>query len=373
MRRGVKIWAWLIYLCFLLGMMEASAYLVGRLRPDLFSQWDRFLAELNKNGTRYETFVASGRYSPLTGWQTAPNTEQQELNCLNEPFSASFLGDGRRKSLADEAAAKPRVALFGDSFIEGGELSDADTISSQLFRTFSIPAINYGVGGFGPTQALLRIKEKVSSGDEVEAVVFGIMFENVRRMVNRFRPVYFGNAASAFGFAPFMSGRKIVVAQELKDHHDYLRNAESAFRDDYWSRPALRFPYSVSLVRAVFTEPFKRTRHNKLRGANGWSYAYDYSDVELTENLSFLIESFDAWSRETGKRGLVLFIPQNREDLSSPETLIKGLAQKVAVELAIVRGSEDEWLRYNLNSYCHPSAFGAGMIARAIARWYTQR
>ncbi len=79
---------------------------------------------------------------------------------------------------------------------------------------------------------------------------------------------------------------------------------------------------------------------------------------------------FDKWIRKTNREGLVLFIPDNPEDLSSPANFVKEVAKKVRVGIRIVQGSHDEWEKYNLQPYvCHPSAFGAGMIAREIASW----
>ena len=65
---------------------------------------------------------------------------------------------------------------------------------------------------------------------------------------------------------------------------------------------------------------------------------------------------------------MVLFIPENGKDLSSPKKFVKEVARKVEVDIRIVQGTQDEWEKYNLqpDGGCHPSPFGAGMIARGL-------
>jgi len=249
--------------------------------------------------------------------------------------------------------------------VYGAEISDADTVSSQLFKNFSIPAYNYGVGGFGPVQTLLRIKEKMAQRSEVKLVVFGIMFGNIRRMTNHYRPVLAKNTRNIFGLKPFVKDRKIVPMPIIKQNAAFLHYANSAFSNDYWRRPKAEFPYTFSLAKARLSESGKRLVDKGIRRLNGRPsrpLAYDYADEYLTGNLEFIIGEFDRWAPEAKKNGLVLFIPRNRADLSSPKKFVKEVGRKVKVDVRIVQGAPEEWEKYNLKpeGRCHPSHLELG-------------
>lgn len=80
-----------------------------------------------------------------------------------------------------------RVAAFGDSFVYGNEVADADAWCAVLESSSrGIEVLNYGVGGYGLDQALLRFTHE---GMELhpEVVLIGFAPDDMRRVVNVYR------------------------------------------------------------------------------------------------------------------------------------------------------------------------------------------
>jgi len=80
-----------------------------------------------------------------------------------------------------------RVAVFGDSFVYGNEVGTADSWPTQLEGDdprFEVP--NYGVGGYGADQALLRYRRD-GAVLHPQIVVLGFTPDDLRRVVNVYR------------------------------------------------------------------------------------------------------------------------------------------------------------------------------------------
>ena len=83
-----------------------------------------------------------------------------------------------------------RLACFGDSFTHGSEVSTEDTWAYQLEQRDSrLEVLNFGVGGYGTDQALLRFRHAGLRGAQVALI--GLMPENIGRNVNRYRPLWY--------------------------------------------------------------------------------------------------------------------------------------------------------------------------------------
>ncbi|MCB1182897.1 SGNH/GDSL hydrolase family protein [bacterium] len=87
-----------------------------------------------------------------------------------------------------------RIALFGDSFTHGDDVVYAESWGAQLeagLVAAGQPAevLNFGVGGYGLDQALLRFS-KTGKGFAPDVVVLGFQPENLKRDLNLLRPLY---------------------------------------------------------------------------------------------------------------------------------------------------------------------------------------
>ncbi|MGQ0715414.1 MAG: SGNH/GDSL hydrolase family protein [Gemmatimonadaceae bacterium] len=80
-----------------------------------------------------------------------------------------------------------RVAAFGDSFVYGNEVGNADSWTALIEQDAPrIEALNFGVGGYGVDQAYLRYLVDGESFSP-HVVVMGFISDDLRRLVNVYR------------------------------------------------------------------------------------------------------------------------------------------------------------------------------------------
>jgi lysophospholipase L1-like esterase len=112
-----------------------------------------------------------------------------------------------------------RVALFGDSFIHGHDVSLAESLGPRLEAALAargVPAevLNFGVGGYGIDQAYFRYARDGRKYDP-DVVVEGLQFENVSRHLIVFRLIAFPQSLIPFSKPRFHSeGGALVVANQ---------------------------------------------------------------------------------------------------------------------------------------------------------------
>ena len=80
-----------------------------------------------------------------------------------------------------------RIAAFGNSFVYGNEVEDEAAWPAVMEQMFpDVEVLNYGVGGYGTDQALLRY-EREGADLRPHVVVIGFVPVNLRRTVSVFR------------------------------------------------------------------------------------------------------------------------------------------------------------------------------------------
>jgi hypothetical protein len=107
-----------------------------------------------------------------------------------------------------------RIALFGDSFTHGDDVSFEHSwgaVLEQKMNEAGIPTevLNFGVGGYGIDQAMLRFKEQ-GAAFAPHLVVFGFQPENLKRNRNLLRPLYDPRSG-----LPFAKPRFILTEQGI--------------------------------------------------------------------------------------------------------------------------------------------------------------
>ncbi len=93
--------------------------------------------------------------------------------------------------------------MVGDSYTHGSEVADDDAFPAQLAKILGLSVANHAVGGHGPVQAFLNLKEKIELYPKAKVVILGMMYENIFRMVNSYRPVL-AEKSSAYRFKPYI-------------------------------------------------------------------------------------------------------------------------------------------------------------------------
>ncbi len=104
------------------------------------------------------------QYSSTRGWSITPNL--RDVHCM-PTHPDKFLNTnahglrGRREFSYERTPGQKRVAVFGDSFTFGEEVSDNETYLAYLAEQFPDSEImNFGVRGYGYDQMLLYLKEE---------------------------------------------------------------------------------------------------------------------------------------------------------------------------------------------------------------------
>jgi len=107
-----------------------------------------------------------------------------------------------------------RIALFGDSFTHGDDVPYEHSFGAVLEKELNQAGIraevlNFGVGGYGIDQAMLRFKrEGVAFAPHL--VVLGFQPENLKRNLNLIRPLYDPRSG-----LPFAKPRFILTGQGI--------------------------------------------------------------------------------------------------------------------------------------------------------------
>jgi hypothetical protein len=173
------------------------------------------------------------KYSETLGWTVAENGESEDklMKSNRQGFRAN------REYSEDIPTGKIRALTVGDSFTNGDEVDNQSTF--QHFAESRDPALevlNFGVPGYGVTQACLRFEE-VAKRYKMNVAVLGIMPDDLRRSVNAYYPFRFKKPTSspsavAMPFARVGPDGEIVIEPPyLKSKDDYLRFLKSPVQD----------------------------------------------------------------------------------------------------------------------------------------------
>lgn len=156
---------------------------------------------LARRGLRYQTFDAlldaqRAKLEPLlAGNGTWYQHIDPDLGWVTTPGVATrweAINQGGERAEREYAQGAPsgvvRIAAFGDSFVHGDEVTTEQAWPTVLERLQpGIEVLNFGVGGYGIDQAMLRFS---SAGVALrpDVVLVGLIADDVLRGVNVFRP-----------------------------------------------------------------------------------------------------------------------------------------------------------------------------------------
>lgn len=204
----------------------------------------------SKPDTGIKQFDAELGWSYIPLASTAPDDEERE--------SINSIGARADREYAPTPPpGRLRVVAFGDSFTHGSEVSTEDTWANQLEqRDPQIEVLNFGVGGYGTDQALLRFRREGIHG--AHAALIGLMPENIGRNVNRYRPLWYPATHGCIAkprFVVTQRGLELVpmpyaTRQELVDAVETGSVIPDLAEHEYWGEETrMEWVRRVSLVR----------------------------------------------------------------------------------------------------------------------------
>jgi hypothetical protein len=110
-----------------------------------------------------------------------------------------FDSTGARRSPAFPRPGNACVSTYGDSFTFGDDVEAAQAWGNRLAQLLGCRVANYGVGGYGTDQALLKYER--NTHDEARVVVLGVFPGNLIRNLSQYRG-FFTGGINRYGFKP---------------------------------------------------------------------------------------------------------------------------------------------------------------------------
>jgi hypothetical protein len=290
-------------------------------------------------------------------------------NCVGEEITSTYSAD--RIRLHGSQPSDAIVVVAGDSYTHGDEVADDATYPAALERLLAVPVANLGVGGYGPEQALLKLEGLIDRFPKARVAVLSIMYENSRRMVNSYRPVYYRSTGVSLGLKPFLRDgtlHGLIGGDPFRDFPAFLRAADEAFDSDFWARPRPQFPYALNAIRAVAAPAFwVPALDGALIRLDIPQHRVFYSLPAIKENLRALYDRFAGFAQRRNLHPVVAFIPPYQQDHTSGLIGIAAATNEQRRRISFVNVGDDfDWSRFFRG--CHPSADGYAMIAAGVAR-----
>ena len=248
----------------------------------------------------YEAYLA--RRDELLGWITFDARDVVDAS-----------GSRPIPAFPDPARQPACVSLFGDSFTWADEVSDEEAWSNLLSKQLSCRVANYGVRAYGTDQAFLRFRER-QRGDPAGVVILAHLSENVVRNVSRDFDLLYGN--TKYGLKPRfgLSASGELELQPLprwtrEEFAQVNEDPEAMLPGDVVLLPSFRFPYTLSLLRAL-QGPRLGTRLGVPY------YARFYEPDHPSRALAITAEILAAFCKEAQARGqtpLVVLLPTHMD------------------------------------------------------------
>ncbi|MEZ5504166.1 MAG: hypothetical protein R3E50_16475 [Halioglobus sp.] len=368
---------YLVMLAFTLCLVELCAFAISKLvdPDDFFDSREVVFARLNE--ADLAEFKAKSA-DPVTGWNWHGPLEREEANCIGEMIHYHYDAAGARMHpLFDPASSE--VVVVGDSYTNGDEVGDSETFPARLSGLLGVSVANHGVGGYGPAQSLLNLQENIARYPQAKVAILVIMYENLYRMLNSYRPVLY-TQSSDYSLKPYMADGHIVPhpGSQVFDSLDQFKAvAEQAFDHDFWAKPVARFPYTLALGKSLASNYFYYRKLQRAVSRLGKpEYFLIFNADEIRLNLIALLNEYAVMARSWNVQPVVIFVPRNRLDTSSASKFIEQHRAELDAGLIIGDVAEYEgvdWVKFNLqektgNNICHPSPYGYQTIAEYIAQ-----
>lgn len=315
-------------------------------------------------------------FDPLYGWINRPGTYtvdgvEQHINSIG--------ARGRREVASEPAPGVLRVACFGESYTFGSEVLDGEDWPAQLQDADeSLEVINLGNSGWGTDQALILWRE-VGATLGSDVVFIGLLLENIRRNVNRYRAFAYAETVRPivkprFRFlsdelvllrVPYPTQLALVEAARSGELREHVK------LDDWWagSDPV---PAWSGLARA-----YEALAHERRRDpVRMWSRR----DAEPYRTTLALLEAFHREALAAGAEAAPVLVFPGEEDLARLRTGRKYwgglLASLDRLGIPWIDLSEPLAARADPDAMyggVHLSPQGNGVVAEHLARWLGER
>jgi hypothetical protein len=296
---------------------------------------------------------------------------------------------------------KPRYKLkaFGDSFVYGAEVTESETFCAFIEERTGWDCLNYGVGGHGPDQALLKYRSNEMSTD---CTILGILCENIGRVVSHYPAFYMREWAPPKPRFYKVGDAYEILESPIRSREDAVKLLDEDFIDalkvhDYWpyyyeevlgAPDRLRWPATWTVLGhlryfawGVQTGIKKRFGDDYDAAKSVYKYTHLYeSDSEALAILKHILDEFVALARERGEVPVILFFPDQfsldlyRDYGRFPHAPIAAYAEEAGyhtIDFGEVLSAED-YTAYFLYYNSHYAPAGNERIAREVISFIEQ-
>lgn len=307
---------------------------------------------------------------------------------------------GARLSPANDALgpeARACISVYGDSFAYSAEVGPEDAWANVLTTELGCRVNNFGVGGFGADQAVLRLERHLKEGADLgDTLILTLYPDNLNRHMNQWRNLLTGQPLS---FKPAFrlteSGEVVLEPIFDGDYDAFLKLAETPQvylpAERYVpDAPGLRrmkrvgFPYSVAFAGILIDQVQSFRGFGSSGRANFYNYPAYYDTAEGPSDekkaiATHIIRRFAALCQEHDKTCAFVITPEPDtvlQRMENGEHDLRGWLQEAATGLVFLDGTD---IFTDLDDICahvtapeacngHYNAAGYARLAQFVAR-----
>ncbi len=256
-------------------------------------------------------------HSGSLGWTIKPDDTQS-----TKANRQGFRGD--REYTEIPPAGKIRLTTFGDSFTHCDGVSNSEMWQAVLESLNpKLEVLNFGVPGYGTDQAYLRYREDGKSF-KTQYVLIGVMSENIRRVVNTYRPFYYSDTGIPLSKPYFSIEDDQLIAHEnglysLSDYQELIKDPQPLLaalgEDDYWHNRKKGqtlwdlFP-SVRMAKRINTKLFDPPNTREPDNIDNEDGSYNREATPYRVLRKILRQFYDEALAE-GAQPVILFFPDH--------------------------------------------------------------
>ena len=273
----------------------------------------------NPVGTYESPSVSVGEFKmfhPVLGWDYPPNSSYQGIDNI----AYSHGPEGERRTCTSYPTTL--IATYGDSFTYCANVRDEETWQTFLAHRLRSNILNFGVGGYGTDQAVLKYEHQNRNNTEI--VMLCIWPENINRIANIYRPFYTYDDPLNLTKPLFVKGPDgcSLVSNPLKTRDDITKLVDPVFlgelaKLDYWYQfdkdlPSLSFPWTLSLFRwrKIVLKQLKLASPKALHRYFAPSYPANlYEEDGPFASMCHVVDRFIATARTRGSAPVIVIVP----------------------------------------------------------------
>ena len=346
-------------------------YVLPGFKPYYFTDfYDRLVAGISDQQI---ADFARNRHDPELGWDYRPNERLTDVGAFGRETHITVDGDGART--LPGVAGPGLIAAYGDFFTAGSNVNDDQTWEYFLSRLTGTRVANFGVAGYGPDQALLKLERNFRRGLARQDRAPG---GHSRRSLSAGQCLSAvlcadGNRRYLQADVPGRGGTMAIVnlaPRPLASRAEFMQVFEQAKNYDYWYRCRMQaavtpqFPYSLTVAQVLVLRPFRKQACTTI-------------ELEVERVLLYLLERFQAHAVANHYIPVFVIIPEAASELKAGKSRIDpALLAKIAaafagrikvIDLAPLARERIDPRDYNIaDGYGHLSANGNRLVATLL-------